>query len=58
MLQKVFQTSSRVATRAFATSQVAQNKQGAAELAHLLEERIAGEASQIDLQKVKKMLKI
>jgi len=58
MLQKVFQASSRVATRAFATSQVAQNKQGAAELAHLLEERIAGEASQIDLQETGQVLAI
>merc|ERR1712004_466386 len=58
MLQKVFQTSSRVATRAFATSAVACNKQGASELAHLLEERIAGEASQIDLQETGQVLAI
>merc|ERR1711893_14393 len=58
MLQKVFQTSSRVAIRAFATSQVAQNQSGAAELANLLEERILGETSQTDMQETGQVLAI
>merc|ERR1739848_785255 len=41
-----------------ATSAVAQNKQGAAELASLLEQRISGEKTQIDLQETGQVLAI
>merc|ERR1711935_959722 len=55
MLSKIIRP---LAQRSLATSAVAANKQGAAELAHLLEERIAGEAGQIDLQETGQVLAI
>jgi len=58
MLSKVLKTAVPVVQRSFATSAVAANKQGAAELASLLEERILGEATQIDLQETGQVLAI
>merc|ERR1711881_780871 len=58
MLSKVVRATSRVASRSLATSSVASNKQGAAELASLLEERILGESTQIDLQETGQVLAI
>merc|ERR1712168_724089 len=55
MLSKVIRSTVQ---RGLQASAVAANKQGAAELAHLLEERIAGEASQIDLQETGQVLAI
>lgn len=55
MLSKIVKTTVQ---RGLASSAIAANKQGAAELAHLLEERIAGEASQIDLQETGQVLAI
>jgi F-type H+-transporting ATPase subunit alpha len=55
MLSKIVRSTVQ---RGFQASAVAANKQGAAELAHLLEERIAGEAGQIDLQETGQVLAI
>ena len=55
MLSKIVRSTVQ---RGFQASAVAANKQGAAELAHLLEERIAGEAGQIDLQETGQVLTI
>jgi len=58
MLSKVLKTAVPLAQRSLATSAVAQNKQGAAELASLLEQRISGENTQIDLQETGQVLAI
>jgi len=55
MLSKIVRP---VVQRGLATSAVAANKQGAAELANLLEERILGESSAIDLQETGQVLAI
>jgi len=58
MLSKAVRQAARVAPRSFATSAVAANKQGAAELASLLEERILGESTQTNLQETGQVLAI
>lgn len=58
MLSKVLKSVAPVASRNLATSAVACNKQGASELANLLEERILGEKTQIDLQETGQVLTI
>jgi len=58
MLSKVLKSVAPVAQRQLATSAVAWNKQGASELASLLEERILGEKTQIDLQETGQVLTI
>jgi len=58
MLSKVLKPAFSVASRSLATSSAVANKQGAAELASLLEERILGESSQIDLQETGQVLAI
>jgi F-type H+-transporting ATPase subunit alpha len=55
MLSKIVRP---VVSRGLATTAVASNKQGAAELASLLEERILGESSAIDLQETGQVLAI
>jgi len=55
MLSKIIRP---LAQRSLATSAIAANKQGAAELANLLEERISGEKTQIDLQETGQVLAI
>jgi len=58
MLSKVLRSVAPVAQRGLATSAVVNNKQGAAELANLLEQRISGEKTQIDLQETGQVLAI
>lgn len=58
MLSKIAKTAIPLAQRHLATTAFAQNKQGAAELASLLEERILGETTQIDLQETGQVLAI
>lgn len=58
MLSKVLKSTIPLVQRSFATTAVASNKQGAAELATLLEERILGEKTQIDLQETGQVLTI
>jgi len=58
MLSKVLKSAVPVVSRSFATTSVVHNKQGAAELASLLEQRISGEKSQIDLQETGQVLAI